>query len=79
MDEIHRRGEESMTHQQAILVRLDRCAEAGSNDSRLEEQVNALRDAQRKLLRKLVERFGLSQRIDSRRPTDRRPLPMCPN
>ena len=46
-------------------------------DSPLEEQVKALRDAQRKLLRKLVERFRQGRPIDSGSTTRRRPLPMC--
>ncbi len=73
-DEIRRRVEGSMAHQQAIL---DRCAEVISQDSPLEEQVKALRDAQRKLLRKLVERFHLGRPVDGGSTSRRCPLPMC--
>ncbi len=76
-DEIRRRVEGSMAHQQAILDRLDRCAEAVSQDSPLEEQVKALREAQRKRLRKLVERFRLGRPIDGGSTARRCPLPMC--
>lgn len=75
-DEIRRRAEESMAQQRALLARLDRCAEAISPDSPLEAQVEVLRDAQRKLLCELVERFGLSRPVDSGCATRRHPLPM---
>ena len=75
-DEIRRRAKESMACQRALLARLDRCAEAISPDSPLEAQVKVLRDAQRKLLCMLVERFGLSRSVGRGCTTRRHPLAM---
>ncbi len=66
-----------MADQRALLARVDRCTEAISQDSSLEDQVKALGDAQLKQLQKLVERFRLGRPIDGGSTARRCPLPMC--